>query len=140
MKIEGNMVGKVTILLLLEFSLPLHRYCTYLRGSLESVGLKLFTEKRKTIAKCYLQQSFEKYRPTYMRAKKIQRRLCETEDFCARGFEGHFIIIFGLYSVASYSRVLDLSSILKGLRNLSYLKLLSFAWLSLCNHKFNWLV
>lgn len=37
-----------------------------------------------------------------MQAKKIQLRLCETEDFCAGEFEGHFIIIFALYSVGSY--------------------------------------
>lgn len=73
-------------------------------------------------------------------AKKFQLRLCEPQDFCAKGFEGQFFITFGLYSVVWYSRVLDSSSILKWFKNIPPLKLLNFHLLSLCKQEINQLV
>lgn len=67
-------------------------------------------------------------------------KLRETEELFVRGFEEQFIITFVLYSIGSHSEVFDLSSILSGLKNISHLKLLNFAYPSLCNHKTNWLV
>lgn len=73
-------------------------------------------------------------------AKKFQLRLCEPEDFCAKGFEDSFLIACGLYSVVWDSRVLDISSILRGLKNTPHLKLLNFHLLSLCKQEINQLV
>lgn len=69
-----------------------------------------------------------------------EKGLHKTEDFFVRVFEGCFTISFGLYFIGSYSRVLDLISIMKGHKNVCHMKIVNLALLGLCNRTINKLV